>query len=573
MKRIICLLIILPFTLFAESDWKRTHYDDEDHMQDLDCSEDGKICFALSRQDDWSVHLYKSTDKGLTWNVRSGDDTKFPFFNAWYGTLVPNSDNYYITWDEGANISKSADGGKTFEHIKLGEGEYSSKVMMRDEKVGMVDTEWFYSITYDGWKTWENVEYDEDGFWWGDIETYEFISDSLILLEDAGSVYKFNVFTKEVITEFRAGKDESTGEFNGITYFDMIDSKLGYGCGGRRNGVGDQQQDLIFKTEDGGENWYIIYDKFNEQSVGGLRQIKFYDKWNGIAVGNYGKVLMTNDGGRNWQLWEDMPEGWFTGGTGITYIDWCGKIPIIATSSGGIYRYDGDFFNFDIEEFFFKRTEERAYCFSKPTFKLDIIEPKGGMYTSQNDVGNVFTPKRAGEGFHKVYYTYTSPQGLTKDTTIFLEVLEEMEIPVIYRSFDTLFTQYDECVWSYNGNDWDTLHVGKYFIPQKEDDYWAMGIGDQECLSFPSELYTFAYLSVDVNKISSIRVVDNNLIIPTEKINSVDYVIIYDLSGRLVLNLRTIQYKNILDLERGIYFYNCYYINRTTPFTSKFLVN
>ena len=57
---------------------------------------------------------------------------------------------------------------------------------------------------------------------------------------------------------------------------------------------------LIVRTTDGGENWNIQYQSGGTGAFPGLHGVYFKNSTDGIAVGNYGTVLTTLDGGQNW---------------------------------------------------------------------------------------------------------------------------------------------------------------------------------------------------------------------------------------------------------------------------------
>ena len=88
--------------------------------------------------------------------------------------------------------------------------------------------------------------------------------------------------------------------WTGVTF---INEDVAWAVGGRPNGAGNQRSDLILKSTDGGVTWETKLDEEIDYKLG-LRAIDFADEMNGLAVGTYGKVLRTTDGGEIWvQEW------------------------------------------------------------------------------------------------------------------------------------------------------------------------------------------------------------------------------------------------------------------------------
>jgi hypothetical protein len=77
----------------------------------------------------------------------------------------------------------------------------------------------------------------------------------------------------------------------------------------------------------------------------GLQKIAFYDAMNGVAVGQRGKLLLTNNGGKTW-FYDKLPQHMIDKEPLTMNITWAGKTPIVGTWYGDIYRYEGDYFKF-----------------------------------------------------------------------------------------------------------------------------------------------------------------------------------------------------------------------------------
>lgn len=129
----------------------------------------------------------------------------------------------------------------------------------------------------------------------------------------------------------------------------IVSDSVSYISGDRVQGLGVARYDLIAKTTDGGITWNKILDKEHEIPLGTLA-LSFYDENNGFVIARGGSIILTNDGGKTWKY--ETPEKEIMGEKDkplivSTSVIWAGKTPIIASSRGYIYRYEGDYFVFD----------------------------------------------------------------------------------------------------------------------------------------------------------------------------------------------------------------------------------
>ena len=154
-----------------------------------------------------------------------------------------------------------------------------------------------------------------------------------------------------------------------------------YKCGLRRTGITDTAYDIIFKSTDYGKTWFKQLDTLAQYEFG-LQNISFYDDINGIAVGQFGKILVTNDGGTKWR-YEELPVELFKEEPAVMHVLWAGKSPIIATLQGHIYLYQGDFFKFEKEEKFTISGRVTLDGFGKE----DIIISNGSNTVTTNSKG------------------------------------------------------------------------------------------------------------------------------------------------------------------------------------------
>ena len=92
----------------------------------------------------------------------------------------------------------------------------------------------------------------------------------------------------------------------------------------------------IVSSEDGGRNWTLQY--FDPERQQPILDIYFVDEQTGFAIGAYGLMLRTDDGGLNWEDFEVSEESWHLNGL----VDMGGGQLFIAGEAGlGYLSEDG----------------------------------------------------------------------------------------------------------------------------------------------------------------------------------------------------------------------------------------
>lgn len=94
-------------------------------------------------------------------------------------------------------------------------------------------------------------------------------------------------------------------------------------------------QGKILRSTNGGKSWEKVYSKGFLGNQRNLNDMTFVDDLTGYAVGNYGLVLQTVDGGRNWVSVEGLPKEIYRR---VIATDW-GDV-IIAGDNGTIIKLD-----------------------------------------------------------------------------------------------------------------------------------------------------------------------------------------------------------------------------------------
>ena len=279
-------------------------------------------------------HVYKTDDGGNTWNIQEVPENLFPriydvfFIDESYG------------WAVGNIIIATVDGGENWfeqdvDSVGLRRGFGDVCFVNRD-------TGWITGsisgvlVTSNGGDDWEvqdiqdieNVRLIHPIFFLNDNEGWLSNGRDMIKTTDGGESWE--VFDQVV----------DIWEISDIFF---INSDTGYAVGGDEVfavapmfGTG-----IIWRTEDGGENWEILDVRAGHQ----FNSITFADSLIGWAVGYSGVSYFTIDGGNHWQNYEITSEysysdvdfinsttGWITGGHNYFYND---HSCVLKTMNGG----------------------------------------------------------------------------------------------------------------------------------------------------------------------------------------------------------------------------------------------
>jgi hypothetical protein len=416
MKIIYIILIVLLFPFESNCvGWKyitrpSKFNDVSKYIQDLVCiAPDYSLAYI------GNGNIYKSSDQGKTWDSiyelkQIPQDISYPTrninFNLYY------EDCYCGEWFYTNKIEKISNDFKKTETVLVkdtssigyllygifmldtlnGLSENQDYIEYKDKKNYKVGPTYF-EVSHDGWKTrYKRVipEKFEGVFPFYSLDSANLLcgymgpkkifvnGDSIVR---GGIITKYNFYKDEweLLHEFPGHSIDYEGPFTyGPLNKQMLNDSVGYGMHARSKSfsVDDNGKyfDVIFKTTDGGRNWSKLMDTLREGNSWDIQDISFYDEKNGIVVGRFGKILMTNDGGKTW-IEENREEFKRLKTTFVMFIDWAGQFPIIGTRlDGDIYRYEGNFFKFDFKspELFYPKDKEVAIPIS-PIFRWEEL--------------------------------------------------------------------------------------------------------------------------------------------------------------------------------------------------------
>ncbi|MCA9747586.1 MAG: T9SS type A sorting domain-containing protein [Romboutsia sp.] len=342
--RKLVLIMSIPFTLTLYSQkWENVSSLNENIGQPNGFMCDGKNLLLMSYSDTYMI-LTKSTDKGKTWFEQYKVETEETFGDL---LLVRNSilidkDYIYTTFWDHRKLAKSIDGGLTFKMIDFGPGPSFYQICMynRNIGVGMSGSDIF--MTTDGWETYDRISTSFSSTYYNPIfineHTVQFACDraNLIVLVN----FDLNKKLWDIVYEFPKEVD--------FTFLDLKYTRngLGFLAGLRRNGKGDRATDVMYQSTDYGKSWFKTIDQDVEPQWG-FDNVSFNDTLNGFVTGQFGKIMMTNDGGKNWDYVQDLD--FYVGqdtsyGPFTTEILWMEDKPYIMSDFRNLYSIDTDYF-------------------------------------------------------------------------------------------------------------------------------------------------------------------------------------------------------------------------------------
>lgn len=114
--------------------------------------------------------------------------------------------------------------------------------------------------------------------------------------EDGGKKWKVQFNTAE------AFPDRSLMSTDHLNKFYFLDDSRGFAAGGLSDNTA-----VILRTTDG-KTWQTVYRDYPAGADDEFRSIWFADKDHGCAVGHYGAIVMTRDGGKTWAKSESGTE-------------------------------------------------------------------------------------------------------------------------------------------------------------------------------------------------------------------------------------------------------------------------
>jgi photosystem II stability/assembly factor-like uncharacterized protein len=257
--------------------------------------------------------IWRTTDAGTTWkSVRSDSGDNWRITGIAHPTpdvivaaamsRVPAGGGSGSALMNRPSILRSSDAGATWQRIDLRDSNHVDGIAMCDALTGaVVSYRWLTSgrrdlmlyTTDDGGLTWTERPTGGGTAITADRVACRANGSYLVPAYDSEAKLSIALHTSD------EGRTWKRSPMPDIASIDFIDSANGWGVAGIATGVGDTRRDFMAKTTDGGATWSTIIDSLIDFRWG-LASISFADRMHGIAVGFYGKILRTTDGGSTW---------------------------------------------------------------------------------------------------------------------------------------------------------------------------------------------------------------------------------------------------------------------------------
>jgi photosystem II stability/assembly factor-like uncharacterized protein len=444
MKIIILLLILLfSINLQAQKQWiKKGEYTFENpfgetigfNLSEITCIND-TLCF-IQADGDLEYILFESRDAGNTWDevftqsIKSGE---YLLSTPIKGNSTSENNHYFLTYD--GLLLKTKDKGQSLSLIKLDEIEVipnrTYRMDMLNDNVGFINNYlndiW---LTNDGWETFERVHL-EDKLYLG-LQMFFYNDTTLMfaggtLQSEDRNLYKYYFTTDslELVHTFVFG-DEFMEDQN-IFALDFTDQMNGNAVGSYNTGDGDKVMDLVYKTTDGGYNWKLIFEQVGNPPFH-FNQLKFRDKNYGIAVGGWGKFLLTEDGGDTWDYMAPPDEEEFL--PLFMRIDYAGEYPVVIANNE-IYRLENitglDEYITEGADINIRQTSSELLISIEDEnfrrYKLQIVDIQGNIVQESNlssGVGTFFKPYDISDLGSGVFFYRILTEGLNVRTGNFM---------------------------------------------------------------------------------------------------------------------------------------------------------
>ena len=275
------LVLLLSATLRAE--WKHV---------DLNTFSWLRSVFFLNDQVGWIVGsngtFLRTNDGGTSWNaskdITSDNILDTVFLDTQNGWLLCERDRYEVGLRPATYLLKTADGGKTWTKVLLGNGEgRATRLLFSQTGLGIALGE--VGVVFkmeDDAKAWQPFHLPIKNVLIGGMF---FERSSVIVASTSGHLYR-NLVGSNYWARSGFLDDSRKPKFTSISF---VNNDLAWIAG---------SEGIIYLSKDGGKSWELQ----NSAVRTDLTDICFHNSNEGISVGTGGTILYTANGGTTWQV-------------------------------------------------------------------------------------------------------------------------------------------------------------------------------------------------------------------------------------------------------------------------------
>jgi photosystem II stability/assembly factor-like uncharacterized protein len=334
---VICITLIIAIQ--SVSGWEKVHGNLDDTYFNIEHFGDSVLmAYGFINTSAYPV-IIKSTDLGLTWKYvveETNDDYGFQYYKSY----CPVSENKILLTTFSGKVRVSEDCFETSTWVQIDSVAMALQyISMFDEDYGIIstniDTNLLY-ITKDG------------GYNWTEIPSPPCNVVMDVCIAEDKAITCTTMFLQENETEHAFFKTYDEGEnwikssipqyaFK-IFFLDSLNGRL---AGYAPTGNGQSKTCRLAKTSDGGLSWEMELDTITENHNFGFQDVHFCDEYCGTAVGQFGTIFRTTDGGNNWieEFYNDFVPG-TTGPATMAVRQVSPSLAVICDYMGSIYRYE-----------------------------------------------------------------------------------------------------------------------------------------------------------------------------------------------------------------------------------------
>ena len=345
------IFLFMSFPLYSQNVWELTHSVYGQHPNNIEVIDSNYVNIFFSTGSNFK-YIYNSRDKGKTWELQYAT----LLYSYDRGMVCIDSNNIFLGFRDYLSwypfIYHIKDKGNEIDTISIEELKDYGDLAMYNKNIGIItkaylvpDTS-FILVTADRWKTYKK---------------YYKHNDTAQLRYSRPRFKNDSIVTCLVVNSRGDKPGPYFGEFNINTFdYELYPRKIGMGtadmyylddnniftCGKSNTLNGGSGNDAIAKSTDGGKTWRRVLDLYSDDSKFkrtdhqppefGVSSIAFKDSLTGVAVGQFGKILYTYDGGESWIYENKLHDS--LGQPNTMKVRYAGSVPIIATYHGQVFR-------------------------------------------------------------------------------------------------------------------------------------------------------------------------------------------------------------------------------------------
>ncbi|MFM2133479.1 MAG: hypothetical protein RL156_760 [Bacteroidota bacterium] len=274
---------------------------------------DTNTIYGLAKMSVTGPQLLKSTDNGENWKIvyqMKLDTTPYLTANPNMIGCITNKNTIIFSCNYGY-ILRSDDGGKSFERIRVdttltGTENFVSVYFDSTTTSGIIVAPRKVYSTSDGGRHWKSKPLVAPDTAANTIFRAVIRSIDTIYAHLSSRFGETQIFANS----YDGGDTWTKSEYkiqHSLNMMTYVDSKNGwYIAGVKLSATSDSTREYIYHTSDAGLTWEtqldsLVSDSITQTPPNGISYINFYDRRNGLAVGN-NKILRTWDGGKSWHI-------------------------------------------------------------------------------------------------------------------------------------------------------------------------------------------------------------------------------------------------------------------------------